>query len=232
MVNDTPDFKKAYIKASEILLLSKEIKSFPFISSKVIQEFFDIEFRTYKYAESKGISRDFWLSDDAEIIECNGMVIIFYNEQMHDVHRLKFSSLHETGHYYMQHNLEKLKQIKRTNNEAFKMLYSRYEIEANFFAAQLLMPEQIINELAKRGCKIDNQFLINTFDVSNEAAEKRIKTLCKSNSFEKEIKEESYDDYIIKKYDSFINKIAPKRKTLEYSLEKEFEMQKMRDLWN
>lgn len=29
--------------------------------------------------------------------------------------------------------------------------YSLYEVEANFFAAQLLMPEQVINELRRRG---------------------------------------------------------------------------------
>ena len=52
-------------------------------------------------------------------------------------------------------------------------LYDIQELEANCFAAQLLMPEQILRECSKRHKAITVDFIINSFDVSEDAAKKR-----------------------------------------------------------
>lgn len=120
MNNSNPDYRKASSKAAEILLLSNEIKEFPFKVVNVVNEFFDIKFKSYAEMAKRGIPKSFWLSDDAELIELNGRNIIFYNQDIRDVHRMRFSVLHEVGHYYMQHNLSELRKIKERNIEKFK----------------------------------------------------------------------------------------------------------------
>ena len=97
----------------------------------------------------------------------NGNKIIFYNESINSKSRIRFSIAHEFGHDQMHHKL----------NDSSN--YQIQEIEANFFAAQLLMPEQIINELIKRGNRISKENLILWFGVSEQAAIKRLDTLRK-----------------------------------------------------
>ena len=93
MNNSNPDYRKASSKAAEILLLSNEIKEFPFKVVNVVNEFFDIKFKSYAEMAKRGIPKSFWLSDDAELIELNGRNIIFYNQDIRDVHRMRFSVL-------------------------------------------------------------------------------------------------------------------------------------------
>ena len=59
--------------------------------------------------------------------------------------------------------------------------YHRYEVETNYFAAQLLMPEQILRECQNRGTRINRFFLQTNFGVSAQAADKRIETLARTN---------------------------------------------------
>lgn len=229
MINSKPNYKKVSEKASEILLLSNEIDIFPYQVSKVIQEFFDIEFKSYGEMEKKGIPRSFWLSQDAEFMEMNGICFIFFNERIINKHRMKFSVLHETGHYYMNHDLQKLRELKTRNIIEFKNLYEVYEKEANFFAASLLMPEQLLKEFAKRGCNINVEFLVKVFDVSKEAATIRMKMFSGHNWSSMSTNEDTFDSYIIEKYKSFISHIAPKNSV--FSMEREYEMQAERDSW-
>lgn len=159
------------------------------------------------------------------------MFIIFYNEQIVDKHRMAFSVLHELGHYYLQHDLEYLSKLKRTNKERFQEVYSCYEAEANCFAAQLLMPVQIISELVKKGKNITVDFLVKTFNVSNQAAEVRIKSL--RNVYEKKSYSSglSYDDIILMKFKPFIQVNCPRKNYDYYSKEEEYEKQAERDKW-
>ena len=53
------------------------------------------------------------------------------------------------------------------------------DIAANCFAAQLLMPEQIIREAIKRGKTPSIDYIMKAFEVSQKAAEKRKETLAK-----------------------------------------------------
>ena len=226
-----PDYRKASEKAAEILLLSNEIKGFPFTVSDVVNEFFDIKFKSFAEMEKKGIPSSFWLSNDAELIELNGRNIIFYNQDINDVHRMRFSILHEVGHYYMQHNLSELRQIKKKDTDAFYNVYSIYEKEADFFAASILMPDVIIKELIKRGYKITQDFLVKKFNVSYKAAEVKINMFRKFNSYGLFDLEDNFESYILQKYIRFVNNIAPQRRIRDYSMEHEYELQAERDRW-
>lgn len=231
-MSSKPNFQKAHNLASEILVCSKKINTFPFLVISVIEELTDIRILTYGQVEKKlGIPRTLWESKDAEIKEQNGMFIIFYNEQITDKHRMAFSVLHELGHYYLQHDMDYLTKLKHTNKEKFQETYSCYEVEANYFAAQLLMPEQVISELIKKGKKITVDFLVSTFNVSHQAAEFRKKYLC--NYYERKTYSEelSYDDIILMKFKTFIQKNCPKKDNNYYSREEEYEKQAERDKW-
>ena len=170
MENYKPNFKHVYEIANEILLISNTISTFPFSVTKMIAEMTDIQCCSFKRAMSYGVDINSLGSESAVIADYNGRCIIFYNER-EPKERVRFSLLHELGHYILQHNLD-TKDLK---------LYEKQEVEANCFAAQLLMPEQILLELRHRGKGIDSSFLMSKFHVSKEAAAKRIGTMNKLN---------------------------------------------------
>ena len=109
-----------------------------------------------------------------------------------------------------------------------KDVYDIYEIEANYFAAQLLMPEQILREFQRRGKRITKQFLIENFDVSESAAQKRLDTLVKT-TWERNELETRFDDIILKKYLTWIDSIVPRR--IEDFYPEEEEQQAERERW-
>ena len=149
-----PDFNFVYEKANEILITSKTAKSIPFYVKDLISEMFDIELRNYDYVHQKyNIDIRIFGSEDAVICEQNGFNIIFFNSKA-DLHRIKFSVLHELGHYYLNHPIIELNELLKLDFSKFKEIYGIYEVEANAFAAQLLMPQQVIKELSSRGKQI------------------------------------------------------------------------------
>ena len=92
--------------ANEILVASSDIASFPVKVKKVVKEWTDIQLRSFKAAKEKGIDIEAFGSE-AAVIQClDGRYIIFYNQD--DIEpRIKFSILHEFGHYYLGHELNK-----------------------------------------------------------------------------------------------------------------------------
>jgi len=214
-----PDFKKVYGIANEILLTSNSISSFPFSVIKVIKEMTDIQCHSYKWALNNGINISALGSKSAVIIDFNGRCAIFYNDLEYDK-RIRFSLLHELGHYFLGHDLE------TTDPE----LYGVQEVEANCFAAQILMPEQILLVLQSRGKRIDREFLKREFGVSGEAADKRIDTMNKINHRFRNKDEKDFDDWLTQKYSLFIERIIPKRNSIDW-FEDEFERQNERNTW-
>ena len=142
-MNSKPNFNKAYIKASEVLIKSSVIQSFPFSPKKLVKEQSSIVCRSYGKAKKRGVDITDFGSKSATIFRLGGKSIIFYDETKPEPH-IAFSILHEFGHDMLGHDFTK------KDEEC----YRKYEIEANFFAAQLLMPEQIIRELQKKGVKL------------------------------------------------------------------------------
>lgn len=235
MQEEIPDFGMTVRKANEILLCASSIKSFPFSIESVIEEMSDIELVPFSEIEGGGLSaRQVVGSDDAAIVESDGQYIIFYNGRVVPS-REKFSKGHEFAHYYCGHDIERITELRKANDARFSALYSKYEVEANFFSAQLLMPEQILIELAKRGKKVDERFLVEAFGVSPDAAKKRMRTLRKFYAWNerKRWRDDgaSLDDCVIEKFRAFTDSVAPLRYSYTYSLERDLEMESERQGW-
>lgn len=211
-----PRWKEVYVKANEFLVLSRVIDSFPFSTTKFIKELSDISFCSFSDARKKGIEPTNYGSDSAFLSRLKGMHIIFFNDG-HVKHRIQFSLLHEFAHFILNHDYDIIDE----------KLYCIQEVEANYFAAQILMPEQILRELVSRELLVDSDFIMHHFSVSEEAAIKRINTLNKIRDFNRSIEEVEYDDIILMKYSSFIDEIKRPIINFEY----EWERQKERDNW-
>lgn len=91
-----------------------------------------------------------------------GLRMILFNEETHP-QRLWYTIYHEVGHFKCGHS-------KHGSIE---------EIEAHFFASQLLMPNSIIKYLVNSKYSITHGFLMDCFGVSSAAAKKKIDYLQK-----------------------------------------------------
>lgn len=159
--NTKPNFSSAYSKANEFLVKSRVISTFPFSPIDLVKEQTAIKCRTYKKARKYGIDITAFGSESATIFEYGGRQIIFYDDSKLMTH-VKYSILHELGHPLNNHDF----------SVTDKEIYGRYEVETNYFAAQLLMPEQVLRELTNRGIRITEEFLMQHFEVSETAAKK------------------------------------------------------------
>jgi len=218
MTSENPNWKKVMKKANEILLKSKSINQFPFKVKAVVKEFSDIKCCSYKRAlDQHGVDISDFGSESAIIMDYNPKKIIFYNQEKPKTH-IRYSILHEFGHIINQHSLTQ-------NNYGVK------EIETNFFVAQLLMPQQLIREFQRRGEKIDVNFLSQTFGVSHMAAQKRIETLTKLNFDWLSLEEEQFNDWILKKFSSFLDTVRPSSVNNIDWFEEEEDLENERSLW-
>ena len=216
-----PEFSRSYKLGNEILVSSHSLTDFPFSIKKIVQERGNgsIACKPFSKAALYGVDITTFGSESATIFAYNGRYIIFYNEE-EKMERVRFSIGHELGHYLLGHdfNLPKGDQ------------YDRQEVETNFFAAQLLMPEQILKEFQKRSAVINKQFLMTAFGVSEKAAIKRIETLAKTNSEWRSRTEREFDDVILIKFAAFIDHVCPQRRDY-YDFDYEEEMQNKRNGW-
>ncbi len=213
-----PNFSAAYSKANEILVKSRVISRFPFSPIDLVKEQSATKCCTYKKARKYGIDINAFGSESATIFEYCGRKIIFYDDSKPMTH-VKYSILHELGHEVNEHDFSK------KDEET----YHKYEVETNYFAAQLLMPEQVLRELQRRGARITRYFLQSYFGVSGQAADKRIETLAKTNAEWRSRAEREFDDIILLRYADFLNTICPIRNT--YDFEDEYTRQQERNSW-
>ena len=213
-----PNFSRAYSAANEILVRSNIIASFPFSPVELVKEQALCVCRSYSLARRYGINMEDFGSESAIIMSMGGKTIIFYDDSKPNAH-IYFSIIHELGHLINKHDY-------RLKDEE---VYGRYEVETNFFTAQLLMPEQLIRELQHRGVHISSGFLQSEFGVSGLAADKRILTLAKTSSEWRSRAEREFDDIILLKYASFLNRICPI--TNGFDFDEEYEKQRERERW-
>ena len=221
MTGIKPDFKKAYMLANDILVSSKTVSDFPISIKSIVKEKGKglVKCKSFSKAKIYNVDvRDFG-SDSAVIIKYHGKYVIFYDDS-EPAYRINFSIAHEFGHFLLKHNLNLPKGER----------YDCQEIETNYFAAQLIMPEQIIRAVQKRGERIDKSFIKKTFNTSDEAADKRLGTLARTNYEMKSRTEKEYDDLILLKYRSFIDSICPLKSDF-YDYDYEEEMQNKRNSW-
>lgn len=216
------NYKKVYKKANEFLVLSSSITDFPFKVKDFLYEQSDVKLCSFEKAEKKfGIGVSSFGSESAVIEELYGLYIIFFNQDEPD-YRIRFSIIHEFGHYIFGHKM---------NLDSSNPLYHIQELEANCFAAQLLMPEQLLRECVKRGKRISEDFLKSSFDVSPVAAEKRRRTLARTEYEWRSREEREFDDIILNKFQDKLNAIAPKLHEYSYDFEEEYEKDMERNNW-
>ena len=213
-----PNFSKAYSNANRILVSSTVISTFPFSPFALVKEQTPCVCRTYSIARKHGVEITDFGSESAVIMKMGEKSIIFYDESK-PISHVGFSILHELGHPINGHDFHK------KDEET----YGVYEIETNYFAAQLLMPEQILRELQNRGITITSRFLQSNFGVSQAAAEKRLATLSKTSFEWYSQSEREFDDIILWKYGTFLDKLCPKKEV--YCFENEYELQQERNSW-
>ncbi len=217
--NTKPNFSAAYSKANEILVKSCVVSNFPFSPVELVKEQSTIKCCTYKRALKYGVDIAAFGSESATIIEYGNRQIIFYDDSKPMTH-IKYSILHELGHFLINHDF----------NVTNKEIYGRYEVETNYFVAQLLMPEQVLRELINRGVCVTKEFLMQHFNVSETAAKKRIETLAKTTIEWYSRQEKEFDDIILQKFATFIDSICLPRKNY-FHLDDEFNRQRERDSW-
>ena len=99
--------------------------------------------------------------DGACTIKCDGKNIILYDDNISYEPRKHWGIAHELGHVYLGHTDD--------NRNS--------EIEAHFFAAQVVTPEIVLISMAKRQGHLFGYELPEYFNISWEAAEKRISCL-------------------------------------------------------
>lgn len=215
---EKPRLRKVLDEADILLLSSNVATTFPYSMKRFICERTNVKIISSSKAASYGININDFGSEDAAWFRCDENDMIIYNDAILSNQRIRFSLAHECGHIKMSHDLDR------------KDLYKIYEMEANFFAAQILMPEQIINELMKRGKKINSDNLMLWFNVSKQAADKRIETLRKVDFSRRTQYEKDNDRQLVLKYKKFIDSITPINSYYSDPYEEE-EEQRKRDLW-
>lgn len=153
------------------------------------------------------------ISDGAEAFkyEAKGLILIVYNEKITNTNRIRWSIAHEFGHIVLNHKGQQSDQ---------------FEIEANFFAANLLLPRCLLKELVNKRDFIDLNYLQKKFSISKEASEKFFSNINSRgfNYFQNE-----YDDIILAKCEKFINSEIKDSKKMQ--LLDEESMQAERDNW-
>lgn len=164
-----PDFDKAQNAATKLLLkqdinsLFIDVRNFSlpeavFIES--MQNFCDVTGFPISKLNNEHI-------DGACLLKQGKARIILYDDSIVNNSRKHWGIAHELGHVFLNHTND--------NRES--------EIEAHFFAAQLIAPEIVLLELCKRKGSLFGCDLPAYFNISYEAAAKRIATLSHRSTY-------------------------------------------------
>lgn len=165
---ERPDFEMAQNRATEFLLkqtitgLTFDPRSLDLREEGIIIDTIENYALLTNQSVNCFIGRNI---DDCYTVRYSGYNIILYSDyRISNINRKIFGIAHELGHIYCGHIIDGPKQ----------------EIEANYFAAQVLMPEIVVYYILKKyKMRIDSLDLIRLFDVSFDAAERRINTFNK-----------------------------------------------------
>lgn len=186
MSTEKPDFEKAQNLATELLLkqscnsLMIDVCHLKFDKKIIIdtmQSYCNVTNSCLSDYTCDGYSGSYVLKLN------NGTHIILYDDDNDYFERKHWGIAHEIGHIYLGHKTDGKKE----------------EIEAHFFAAQLLMPEVVIRYALKCKGKFTSNDIYDNFNVSYESASKRVHTL---NN--KPIKYNNNDRLLLYKYKSII----------------------------
>lgn len=168
-LNETPDFELARTTAYQLLLQQKN----PCIgmdARNVVIPGKALVFDTLQeYASVTGVSLRELTADGKISLGCHVNIadkvyLLLHNENINSDCE-NWTNIHEIGHICLGHE----------NNG------DKEEVEAHFFAACFLMPDPVLRTIDANGLAINKTLLMEFFNVSSEAALKKLKTLSKGD---------------------------------------------------
>lgn len=168
--DETMSKENAIKKARELYSKVNHLFPYDYTDLDIVLQY--LELNAYLYDP-----KDFKHDEDLYqfLINASGYLVkdeknIYVNKLEHPV-RQRFTIAHEIGHYYLNH--------KNTGvlmrDEKSSLGTRKEEIEANAFAAELLMPEQLFSKYYYLG--LSEEELAFKFGVSMEAVRNRIDNL-------------------------------------------------------
>ena len=182
-----PNFDKAE-KTARLLRLSQPSSDLPLDVTKMVFDFPIIIDTFQNYSEITRIPLPLLFPSpilkDGYLIKTSSCFIILYDAEMPCGKRhTNWTLAHEIGHIYLGH--EKDNAIE--------------EVEALWFAAELLAPEIIIRAIAKergkKGRKIDVYDIEDLFNISESASSKRVHSLNRKMAWLTYLEEETINKY-------------------------------------
>ena len=213
MQKNSIDFDSITSNAYETLIIQEKL-FFPLdvFSIKLNKEVIIVSFDEMANRSNTNYETIKELADGADAFKYNYEDIIFiaYDNKINSYGRIRWSIAHEYGHIVLNHQ----KQCDQN------------EVEANFFAANLLLPQCVLKELLLKRGNITKDYLKSKFSISEEAAEKYLSRI-NGRGFDYLVNE--YDDIIINKAKKFLDNEI--KNTRRYQLLIEEEMQDKRNSW-
>lgn len=126
----------------------------------------------------------------ALFFQCAPYQLILYDDSIENEQRKHWGIIHELGHVVMKHPSDAC----------------TYEVEAHFFAAQLVAPEIVLIEIAKRQGSLSAYDIFSNFNMSYAAAEKRTHTLEQRPCYNSE----EIDKQLLQKFLPIIDRAMPR----------------------
>lgn len=213
MQKNSIDFGNIISKAYETLIIQEKL-FFPLdiFNIKLNQEVVIISFDEMSIRSKTNYETIKDLADGADAFkyEQDGIVFILYDNKINSIGRIRWSVAHEYGHIVLNH----------------KNQCDQNEVEANFFAANLLLPQCVLKELIQKRGDITKAYLKDKFSISEESAEKY---LARVNGRGFDYFKNEYDDIIINKTRNFLNKEIKNSRRYQKMIEDE--MQEERNNW-
>ena len=213
MQKSSIDFDNITSKAYETLII-QETLFFPLdiFNIKLNKDIIIISFDEMANRSNTNYETIKELADGADAFkrDYGEMTFIIYDNRIKSNGRKRWSIAHEYGHIVLNH----------------KKQCGQNEVEANFFAANLLLPQCVLKELVSKRGDITKDYLQNKFSISEEAAEKYLSRI---NGRGFDYFKNEYDDIILFKSDEFLQREIKNSRKYQVSIEDD--MQEERNNW-
>lgn len=165
------NYKRARDRAWETLI-ECDVNQLP-VNLAVVANFYNISI--IKYSQSNGT-----FVGDGFSTTVDGKLVIYYNDINFPVRRQRFTLAHELGHCLLGH-LKFGKTYNRNSEIDFKGM-DVYEMQANVFARDILMPATVLHSLGIKSAE-DIARICNVSMLSAEIRYKRLTELNERNVF-------------------------------------------------